>query len=90
MSDDPGGVFASEQHRRVLGHLSLPDEDFGYSPDELADRVSGDPNLGPIDVVEVLEDLEADGHVAHTQAHGWRQTKAGFKAITGPNKGAAA
>lgn len=84
---DPGGVFATDVHRRVLGHLPLPGDD-PTSVEALHDRLSPDAHtdLDGDELASVLEDLEADGHVGQTKA-GWKQTKRGFDALTGPNGG---
>lgn len=92
MSADPGGVFASDDHRRVLGSLRPPylDGD-GHSLGALVDHVATDPytfgegHPDEEEVLDVLKDLEADGHAQHTAKHGWRMTKKGFNALTGPN-----
>lgn len=88
---DPGGVFESDAHRRVLGHLPLPDDD----PTEvgaLVERVAPDddtPFSDPSDegdlegVVEVLKDLEADGYASELK-DGWKQTKKGLEALCAP------
>lgn len=80
---DPGGVFASDTHRRVLGTLSKPGLKFEL--DELLRRASSDPytEIGPDEsgeLSDVLKDLEADGHVSESR-EGWGMTKAGLEAI---------
>jgi hypothetical protein len=84
---DPGGVFASDTHRRVLGHLTsdaMPAED-------LLERMR--PDVGTEldeqdELDEVLADLEADGH-ASSSASGWKQTKKGLDALNAPVGGEA-
>ncbi len=79
---DPGGVFDSDAHRRVLAHLDIPggdplDEAALYermAPDVGTDFSDGD------ELVEVLKDLEADGLAGKTKA-GWKQTKRGHDAL---------
>jgi hypothetical protein len=78
---DPGGVFASDTHRRVLGSLfkvgpSWPVED-------LMARINNDQHTKVDDteeLSEVLKDLEADGYVSEKQ-DGWGMTAAGLKAL---------
>lgn len=79
---DPGGVFASDTHRRVLGHL----HDEPQELNALGYRVSDDANHGletVAELAEVLQDLEADGHAKSTDA-GWKLTKNGLDALQAP------
>lgn len=82
---DPGGVFASDSHRRALGHLPLP----GDTPSELnalGHRISEDAHHGletVNDLATVLHDLEADGHAESTD-DGWVQTPEGLDALNAP------
>ncbi len=95
---DPGGVFASDTHRRVLAHLPLPDAD----PMVVYDDSSSDvrtlrrsslwhrlqPDVGtsfddPAEVADVLADLEAEGFCSQTKA-GWKMTKKGLEALNAP------
>lgn len=95
---DPGGVFASDTHRRVLGYLPQPDDppiqlaDTSLLPlreltrVSLAHRISADPYHGLQHVDElaaVLADLEDDGYAAESKG-GWRQTKKGLEALNAP------
>jgi hypothetical protein len=79
---DPGDVFAFDAHRRVLAHLEVP----GGNPMDTAalfERLVPDVGTDFADegeVVEVLKDLEADGHASETKA-GWKQTKRGHEAL---------
>ena len=78
---DPAGVFPSDAHRHVLGHLSLPDEPIGFTAQAVHER------LGVLDSEDhaslLLEELEADGDAE--QASGvWRMTEQGFEKLTGP------
>ena len=60
---DPGGVFASDQHRRVAASLTIP-----RSVKVLAASLRGSPEqywLSEEDSAEALKDLEADGYVAN-------------------------
>jgi hypothetical protein len=82
---DPGGAFATDTHRRVMANVPNPDDD-PLSVDELlAERVAKDDYLDvdADELAETLADLEADGHAKKTKA-GWKNTPAGFKALTGP------
>jgi hypothetical protein len=87
MTDDPGGNFASDVHRRVLGHLSTPKEKVGWEPETLLARVDPDLNI-PIaevsELVSVLKDLENEGLAIKHEGDVWQQTKDGFELLTGP------
>ena len=85
---DPGNVFASDAHRRVMAHLPNPDDDPVSVEDLIAERINKDPNTlihfdTAAEVAEVLADLEADGH-AKKLKNGWKNTPDGFDALTGP------
>jgi hypothetical protein len=85
---DPGGVFASDAHRRVMAHLPNPGDDPVSVEDLIGERINNDPHtLAHFDasdeVAEVLADLEADGY-AKKLKNGWRNTPDGFDALTGP------
>lgn len=99
LAPDPGAVFASDLHRRVLAHLSTPSEDIGWEPIALVARIAPDVNT-PIPaapglsidfeaeadgLVEILEDLKADGYARRHRNGAWQMTDKGFEAITGPN-----
>lgn len=81
---DPGGTFASDTHRRVLGHLPLPGDE-PTAVDALVERMAPDTStdLDAEEADEVLADLEADGHAANLK-DGWKQTKAGHEALNAP------
>lgn len=85
---DPGGVFASDAHRRVLAGLS----DEATPVEALVGRYADDLGLPEIsdvgdssvqEVTEVLEDLKADGYVSDAGG-GWRMLKKGLDTLTGP------
>ena len=60
---DPGGVFASDQHRRVAASLTIP-----RSVEVLTASLRGSPEqywLSEEDSAEALKDLEADGYVTN-------------------------
>lgn len=85
MSDDPGGVFASDAHRRVMANLPNPDDDPLSIDELLAGRVAADDflDVDADELSEILKDLEADGD-AKKLKDGWKNTKSGFEALTGP------
>jgi hypothetical protein len=85
---DPGGVFASDAHRRVMAHLPNPDQDPVPVEDLITHRINQDPHTlqhfqDAGQVADVLHDLEADGHAKNLK-DGWKNTPAGFDALTGP------
>ena len=87
-SPDPGGNFASDAHRRVMAHLPNPDDDPISVHDLIDKRLNADPHTlahfsEADEVVEVLADLEADGH-AKKLKDGWKNTPTGFEVLTGP------
>lgn len=86
--NDPGGVFVSDAHRRVMAHLPNPDDDPVSVEDLIAVRINKDPHTlehfdSSSEVADVLADLEADGHAKQLK-DGWKNTPAGFDALTGP------
>lgn len=95
---DPAGIFETDTHRRVLGHLSTPAEDVGYTPAALAYRLAGDPDtpIPPADqygladigagvdaVQPILDDLKAAGFAKRHAGDLWTMTQKGFDALTG-------
>lgn len=83
---DPGGVFPSDDHRRVLGHLGTRATE-GYEVGELLERMWPDDSTSfeeERELLEVLEELQADGLATESARGAWYMTKAGFDAITGP------
>lgn len=81
---DPGDVFASDVHRRVMANCPNPDDDPLDVDGLLEQRVAKDDHLDidADELAEVLADLEADGHVKRLK-DGWKNTLAGFAALTG-------
>lgn len=81
---DPGAVFASDVHRRVMANVPNPDDEPLTVDALLGERVALDDHLDidEDELVEVLKDLEADGHVKQTKV-GWKNTPSGFDALTG-------
>jgi hypothetical protein len=76
---DPGGVFASDTHRRTLGHLTADP----MTVEDLFHRMRPDVGTDHADTTEVeavLADLEADGYVEQTDG-GWRMTAMGLDAL---------
>ena len=84
MRPDPGGDFASDEHRRVMAAVPNAD-DPRRSAEEIMERVNADDflHLDESELEEILKDLEADGHASSAKA-GWKNTKAGFELLTGP------
>jgi hypothetical protein len=85
---DPGGGFASDAHRRVMAHLPNPDQDPVPVEQLIADRINRDPHAlahfgHASQVVDVLDELEADGHAKKLKT-GWKNTQDGFDLLTGP------
>ena len=88
---DPGGVFASDYHRRVAAHLPLPSDD-AITVDELLQRLDADAHTGlsyrdedrdPL--VRILDDLQETGEAKYLDGSaGWRMTKAGLGRLSGP------
>lgn len=87
---DPGGRFASDTHRRVLGSLSLPTDNYGWTVLALIQRMAPDVGTSittPDEMQSILQDLEADGHAEKLNTvigEVWRMTQAGYDSITGP------
>jgi hypothetical protein len=85
---DPGGVFATDAHRRVLGYLPTPDSEattlalltkrIADNDKEHAGRMAEEEFAG------VLASLEEEGYV--DSAHGaLKMTAKGFEALQGGN-----
>lgn len=91
---DPGGRFTSDTHRRVLGHLSRPDEAQAWSIPALHNRML--PDVGTDiqshdELQQILAELETEGHAERVNvgneespAEVWRMTKQGLELLTGP------
>lgn len=84
---DPGGWFASDEHRRVMAAVPPPGDEPQEAEALLEGRIVSDDflDLDADELDEILLDLEADGHVKQLKK-GWRLTASGFKVLTGPNK----
>jgi hypothetical protein len=86
---DPGGIFASDAHRRILGHLATPDATYGWEVTPLLARVGPDPHT-PFDqgdesgISTVLNDLASEGYAKCHEGGVWVMTQAGFDALAGP------
>lgn len=85
---DPGGTFASDAHRRVMAHLPNPDDPPIPLNILILERINRDPHTlahfaSADEVAAILEDLENNGYAKHLQS-GWRNTRSGFDALTGP------
>ena len=82
---DPGGVFDSDTHRRVAGHLPLPSDD-EMELNALGHRLSPDRNhelTSVAELEEVLKDLLNDGYASQSDL-GWRLTQEGLDALQAP------
>lgn len=82
---DPGGIFASDVHRRTAGHLSLPEED-PISVAALLARLDPDaetPIADELTLTQVLEGLSEAGQ-AESAGDLWRQTTKGRDDLCGP------
>lgn len=91
---DPGGIFASDAHRRIMAHLPNPDDQPITVEDLILERINRDVHTlaffqSADEIAEILEDLKADGHAKHLKA-GWINTESGFDALTGPPSAKAA
>lgn len=84
MTDDPGGNFASDEHRRVMANLPNPDQTAMTEEELLAGPIARDDylDIDAAELDEILADLEADGDASHLKS-GWKNTKAGWKVLTG-------
>lgn len=87
---DPGGRFSSDTHRRVLAHLSYPDDNYAWSAMTLIGRMLPDAATqitSEADMVQVLQDLVKDGHAQKLTAPNgqgvWKMTQSGFDTLTG-------
>lgn len=80
---DPGAVFASDDHRRVLAHMATPDED-NFSEEFTLTRVIQD-EFAPNDIneiKEVLDELIEDGYAESVDGE-YTMTQLGFDKLTG-------
>lgn len=77
---DPGTHFDSDVHRRVLGHLSLPSDKFGWNLKALYERLRGSAGVAfqreHDELEEVLGELIESGH-AEKVGDAYRQTEQG-------------
>lgn len=83
---DPAGVFASDVHRRVLAHLSTPEDNVGYSVSAQIARTGPDvhvPFSTPAEIEEVLGEPKEDGLAVEHEGGLWQMTEKGFKKLTG-------
>lgn len=95
---DPAGIFASDLHRRVLAHLSTPDDDVGWTPVSLLVRIApdgwtpipptdeyglGDNAAGVERLTEILGELKSDGYARRHAGDVWQMTDKGYEALTG-------
>ena len=86
---DVAGVFPSDTHRRVLGHLSVPDDDYGWTVEQLVDRMQQDRSTSftnPDQLVPYLLELRELGdaqEVHRERGMCWQMTPEGFARLTG-------
>lgn len=81
---DPGGVFASDAHRRVLGHLPLPGED-GLSPGDLLARMHPDQGTDlDWDTLTILLTELTEAGFAVEAGGDFAQSEEGHEKLTGP------
>lgn len=84
---DPGGIFESDAHRRVLAHLSRPQDNEGYTVEALLHRLEDD---GPTNFTEtyelqaVLNQLVEGGDAVEHDGGIFQQSEQGFDKLTGP------
>lgn len=82
---DQGGRFHSDAHRRVLGHLALPDDGFGYTPNALFHRMADDVGTNFADgdeIREIILDLVNEGGYAEEPEEGvFRMTTHGLETL---------
>lgn len=85
LSPDPGGIFDSDAHRRVLAHLPLPSED-RTKVIPFIGRVAEDvyTDITEVELVSILGDLDTDEYASQDES-GWKMTQEGLNALTGPN-----
>lgn len=84
---DPGGIFESDYHRRVVGHLPKPDEDLvnlSYLWARLYVHDIGTNIEAESELEAILEELINGGHV-EKDGYGYRMTKAGLAALCAPH-----
>lgn len=80
-SKDPAGIFKSDAHRHVLGHMSTPDDDYGWDINALTARSRA--SVQPEDIQAIAEELQADG-LAEQVNGAYRLTAKGLELLTGP------
>lgn len=89
---DPGGIFPSDVHRRVAGHLPLPDDDAISALDLLlrvdADAptpiMAGEGETAQTALSEVLHTLITGAFAETVGADTYRLSPTGLEALTGP------
>ncbi|HEV2790116.1 MAG TPA: hypothetical protein VGV69_02310 [Solirubrobacterales bacterium] len=82
---DPGGIFASDVHRRTAGHLPQPEEE-PISTAALLARLDPDastPVGDELTLTQVLESLAKAGQIEGADGL-WRQTTKGHSDLCGP------
>jgi len=84
---DPGQVFPTDSHRRVLAYLPQPGEDAQSTP-ALCERIAEDANV-PFEDLEtlrrILTDLATSGDAEEVESGYWRLAADGFDRLNGSN-----
>lgn len=86
---DPGGRFSSDTHRRVLGHLSYPDDSYAWTPVALLNRMIPDigTNITSTEEIQaVLDELVQEGHaqvIEHNGLKVYKMTEQGLSVLSG-------
>jgi hypothetical protein len=82
---DPGGIFASDAHRRTAGHLPQPEED-PISVAALLARLKADEMTQVGDELTLTQILESLAGEKRAESAGglWRQTVKGHADLSGP------
>lgn len=84
---DPGNIFESDYHRRLLAHLPKPDED-PMAVDSLFYRMlrdEGFPEEGLEELIQtILSDLVNGDHAESAGDGGFRMTETGLNDLNGP------
>lgn len=81
---DPGQVFDSDAHRRVLCVVASPDES-PVGTSVLTERIQADEHChvdSAEELAEYLKDLESTGDIAQTGDGAWVTTEHGWDRLT--------
>lgn len=83
---DPGGIFPSDAHRRVLAHLSTPEDKYGWDTAALKERLKtnrGHYFADDADLDTVLSELKDAGDAVEHDGGVWQQTAEGAEKLNG-------